>query len=280
MKNMGDLQKMAREMQANMAKAQAELAEATIEGTAGGGAVVVVLTGTQDVRSVHIQKDAVDPEDVETLQDLVVAAFTDALKKSRELAAQRLGGVTGGLKLPGVGPKTAQRLAYHILRAPLPDADALAAAIRSVKTDLRYCSVCFNIAEADPCVICSSDERDGGLVCVVEEPLDVLAIERTGQYKGRYHVLHGAISPVNGVRPDDLKIAQLVQRVRGGGIEELILATNPNLEGEATSMYVAQLLAGSGVRVTRLARGLPMGGDLEYADEVTVSRALEGRRAL
>jgi recombination protein RecR len=117
-------------------------------------------------------------------------------------------------------------------------------------------------------------------VCVVEEPLDVLAIERTGQYKGRYHVLHGAISPVNGVRPDDLKIGQLVQRVRGGGIEELILATNPNLEGEATSMYVAQLLAGSGVRVTRLARGLPMGGDLEYADEVTVSRALEGRRAL
>jgi recombination protein RecR len=140
--------------------------------------------------------------------------------------------------------------------------------------------VCFNIAEADPCVICSSDERDAKIVCVVEEPLDVLAIERTGQFKGRYHVLHGAISPVNGVRPDDLKIAQLVQRVKQGGIEELILATNPNLEGEATSMYVAQLLAGSGARLTRLARGLPMGGDLEYADEVTVSRALEGRRAM
>ena len=183
-------------------------------------------------------------------------------------------------KLPGVGPKTAQRLAYHILRTPMPDAEALAAAIRSVKTDLRYCGVCFNIAETDPCVICSSDERDAKLVCVVEEPLDVLAIERTGQYKGRYHVLHGAISPVNGVRPDDLKIAQLVERVRKGGIEELILATNPNLEGEATSMYVAQLLAGSGARLTRLARGLPMGGDLEYADEVTVSRALEGRRAM
>jgi recombination protein RecR len=183
-------------------------------------------------------------------------------------------------KLPGVGPKTAQRLAYHILRTPMPDAEALAAAIRSVKTDLRYCGVCFNIAETDPCVICSSDERDAKLVCVVEEPLDVLAIERTGQYKGRYHVLHGAISPVNGVRPDDLKIAQLVERVKKGGIEELILATNPNLEGEATSMYVAQLLAGSGARLTRLARGLPMGGDLEYADEVTVSRALEGRRAM
>jgi recombination protein RecR len=183
-------------------------------------------------------------------------------------------------KLPGVGPKTAQRLAYHILRTPMPDAEALAAAIRSVKTDLRYCGVCFNIAETDPCAICSSDERDARVVCVVEEPLDVLAIERTGQFKGRYHVLHGAISPVNGIRPDDLKIAQLVQRVKQGGIEELILATNPNLEGEATSMYVAQLLSGSGARLTRLARGLPMGGDLEYADEVTVSRALEGRRAL
>ena len=184
------------------------------------------------------------------------------------------------VKLPGVGPKTAQRLAYHILRTSPPDAEALAAAIRSVKTDLRYCSVCFNIAETDPCVICSSDERDAKVVCVVEEPLDVLAIERTGQFKGRFHVLHGAISPVNGVRPDDLKIPQLVERVKKGGIEELILATNPNLEGEATSMYVAQLLAGSGARLTRLARGLPMGGDLEYADEVTVSRALEGRRAI
>ena len=183
-------------------------------------------------------------------------------------------------KLPGVGPKTAQRLAYHILRTSPPDAEALAAAIRSVKTDLRYCGVCFNIAETDPCAICSSDDRDATVVCVVEEPLDVLAIERTGQFKGRFHVLHGAISPVNGVRPDDLKIAQLVERVKKGGIEELILATNPNLEGEATSMYVAQLLAGSGARLTRLARGLPMGGDLEYADEVTVSRALEGRRAM
>jgi recombination protein RecR len=181
-------------------------------------------------------------------------------------------------KLPGVGPKTAQRLAYHILRTSMPDAEALAAAIRSVKTDLRYCGVCFNIAEADPCVICSSDERDATVVCVVEEPLDVLAIERTGQYKGRYHVLHGAISPVNGVRPDDLKIAPLVTRMRAGGVSELILATNPNLEGEATAMYIAQALGNNGVRVTRLARGLPMGGDLEYADEVTLGRALEGRR--
>jgi len=183
-------------------------------------------------------------------------------------------------KLPGVGPKTAQRLAYHILRTTGADAVALADAIRSVKTDLRYCSICFNIAESDPCALCSSDEREQRVVCVVEEPLDVLAIERTGQFKGVYHVLHGAISPVNGVRPDDLRIAELADRVRTRGADEVILATNPNLEGEATAMYIAQLLADTATRVTRLARGLPMGGDLEYADEITVSRALEGRRAL
>jgi recombination protein RecR len=181
-------------------------------------------------------------------------------------------------KLPGVGPKTAQRLAYHILRAPLPDADALAAAIRSVKTDLRYCSVCFNIAEADPCVICSSDERDGGLVCVVEEPLDVLAIERTGEFRGRYHVLHGAISPIDGIGPEQLKIKELLVRLEPEGVEEVILCTNPNIEGEATALYLARLLKPLGVRVTRLASGLPVGGDLEYADELTLGRALEGRR--
>jgi len=183
-------------------------------------------------------------------------------------------------KLPGVGPKTAQRLAYHILRASSADADALAVAVRSVKTDLLYCANCFNIAETDPCAVCASDERDHATVCVVEEPLDVLAIERTGQFRGTYHVLHGAISPVNGVRPDDLRIRELQARIQRGGITELILATNPNLEGEATAMYIAQLLSAEGVQVTRLARGLPMGGDLEYADEITVSRALEGRRAM
>ena len=183
-------------------------------------------------------------------------------------------------KLPGVGPKTAQRLAYHILRTSNGDAESLAAAVRSVKTDLRYCGICFNIAEADPCAVCESTERDHRLVCVVEEPLDVLAIERTNLFRGVYHVLHGAISPVNGVRPDDLRIKELGARVRAGGVEELILATNPNLEGEATAMYIAQSLGDTPVRVTRLARGLPIGGDLEYADELTVGRALEGRRAL
>ena len=182
-------------------------------------------------------------------------------------------------KLPGVGPKTAQRLTYHILRGPRR---RRAIAGRGARRD-EGPSLLRGLLQhrrGRPVRHLFIRLRATALVCVVEEPLDVLAIERTGQYKGRYHVLHGAISPVNGVRPDDLKIAQLVQRVRAGGIEELILATNPNLEGEATSMYVAQMLAGNGVRVTRLARGLPMGGDLEYADEVTVSRALEGRRAL
>jgi len=183
-------------------------------------------------------------------------------------------------KLPGVGPKTAQRLAYYILRAPAADAESLATAVRSVKTDLLYCQTCFNIAETDPCAVCRADDRDRRMICVVEEPLDVLAIERTNAYRGVYHVLHGAISPVNGVRPDDLRIRELGQRVRSGGVEELILATNPNLEGEATAMYIAQSLGDVAVRVTRLARGLPIGGDLEYADELTVGRALEGRRAL
>lgn len=183
-------------------------------------------------------------------------------------------------KLPGVGPKTAQRLAYYILRAPAGDAESLAAAVRSVKTDLLYCSTCFNIAETDPCGVCRGEDRDRRLLCVVEEPLDVLAIERTNMFRGVYHVLHGVISPVNGVRPDDLRIRELGQRVRAGGVEELILATNPNLEGEATAMYIAQSLGDVAVRVTRLARGLPIGGDLEYADELTVGRALEGRRAL
>ena len=183
-------------------------------------------------------------------------------------------------RLPGIGPKTAQRLTYHLLRTPETEARTLAAALIAVREQVVFCDRCFNISDAALCPICRDPARDQTRICVVEEPLDVLAIERTGQFKGRFHVLHGAISPVNGVRPDDLKISQLVARVRGGGIEELILATNPNLEGEATSMYIAQLLAGSGPRLTRLARGLPMGGDPEYADEVPVSRALEGRRAI
>ncbi len=180
-------------------------------------------------------------------------------------------------KLPGIGPKTAQRLTYHLLRMPADQARALADAINQVKDRVRLCSVCYNVTESDPCEICSSAARDRNVICVVEEPLDVLALERTGTYGGVYHVLHGALSPVDGIGPAELKIDALVRRVQAGPTREVILATNPNVEGEATASYIARLLAPTSVKLTRLARGLPVGGDLEYADDVTLRRALEGR---
>jgi recombination protein RecR len=183
--------------------------------------------------------------------------------------------------LPGIGPKTASRLTYYILRADESVAKNLASALENLKANTIFCSRCFNIADRDPCAICANSQRDHATICVVEEPLDVQAIERTGEYQGLYHVLHGAISPVEGVGPDDLKVAELLQRIqqaeRETPVKEVLLATNPNLEGEATAMYVSRLLKPLGLRVTRLARGLPVGGDLEYADEVTLGRALAGR---
>ena len=181
-------------------------------------------------------------------------------------------------KLPGIGPKSAARLAYYLLRMPEAEARSLAEAIIAIKEKTVLCSICHNITDSDPCAICSSEERDKSKICVVEEPLDILALERTRQYQGLYHVLHGVISPMDGIGPDDLKIRELLQRLKSGQVEEVILATNPNLEGEATAMYLQRLISPLGVKVTSLARGLPMGGDLEYADEVTLSRALEGRR--
>ena len=181
-------------------------------------------------------------------------------------------------KLPGVGPKTAQRLTYYLVRMPEEEARSLAEAILAVKDRIVLCSRCYNITESAPCAICSDVDRDQTSICVVEEALDVLALERTRSYKGLYHVLHGVISPMNGIGPDELKIQPLLGRMRGGEVREIILATNPNLEGEATSMYIHRLLSPLGVKVTRLARGLPVGGDLEYADEVTLGRAIEGRQ--
>ena len=183
-------------------------------------------------------------------------------------------------KLPGIGPKSAQRLAYHLLRMPAAEAEALAAAILDVKEKITFCSVCQNVTEVDPCRICSSDQRERSVICVVEEPLDILAIERTGTYRGLYQVLHGAISPMDGIGPEELKIGELLGRLRSGEVGEVILATNPNLEGEATAMYLGRLLRPLVSRVTRLARGLPVGGDLEYADEVTLTHALEGRQEM
>ncbi len=183
-------------------------------------------------------------------------------------------------KLPGIGPKTAARVAYHVLRMPEAEARSLAEAITDVKEKIALCSICQNLTDADPCALCSSPDRDRSLLCIVEEPLDILALERTGQFKGLYHVLHGRISPMEGIGPDDLKIAELLERLKGGSVREVILATNPNLEGEATAMYLQRLIAPLGIRVTSLARGLPMGGDLEYADEITLGRAIEGRREI
>ncbi len=189
-------------------------------------------------------------------------------------------------RLPGIGPKSASRLAYFLLRSDEEIALSLAAALQELKANTLFCGVCHNIADSDPCVICDSEQRDSSIICVVEEPLDVQAIERTGTFHGLYHVLHGAISPVEGIGPDDLKLRELLSRLQrglssdpvdAGETRELLVATNPNLEGEATAMYIARLIKPLGVRVTRLARGLPTGGDLEYADEMTLSNALAGR---
>jgi recombination protein RecR len=181
-------------------------------------------------------------------------------------------------RLPGIGPKSAQRLAYHLLRATNEEARALADAILEVKERIKLCSVCQDTTDVDPCNRCTDESRDRNVICVVEEPLDILAIERTRAHHGLYHVLHGSISPMDGIGPEQLKVRELLERLRDGAVKEVIMATNPNLEGEATSMYVSRLLQPIGVRVTRLARGLPMGGDLEYADDLTLARALENRQ--
>jgi len=183
-------------------------------------------------------------------------------------------------KLPGVGGKTAQRYAFHILRSTDEDAEQLADSIRQLKASLHLCSVCNNITDVDPCVYCSNSTRNQRLVCVVEEPTNIAAIEKTGHYNGVYHVLHGALSPLHGVGPDQLRIASLERRVVSASIDELILATNPTVEGEATATYISRLLKPSGIRITRIATGVPAGSDIEYADEVTMQKAIEGRREL
>jgi recombination protein RecR len=185
-------------------------------------------------------------------------------------------------RLPGIGPKTASRLTFHLLRAPGELSLDLARALHELQSSTTYCPICFNITMAgrQECEICADSQRDPGMICVVEEPLDVLALERTAAYQGRYHVLHGALSPIEGIGPDDLKIRELLARVHAGEVAEVILATNPSMEGDYTAAYLQQQLAGSGVRLTRLARGLPVGGDLEYADQSTLLRALSGRQEM
>ncbi|OKI52694.1 recombination mediator RecR [Micromonospora sp. CB01531] len=183
-------------------------------------------------------------------------------------------------RLPGVGPKSAQRIAFHVLSADPADVNRLAGALRKVKDLVRFCTTCFNVAESEQCRICRDPRRTDEVLCVVEEPKDVVAIERTGEFRGRYHVLGGAINPLEGIGPDNLRIRELMTRLGGGGVRELILATDPNTEGEATATYLALMVKPMGIAVTRLASGLPVGGDLEYADEITLGRAFEGRRAI
>lgn len=181
-------------------------------------------------------------------------------------------------KLPGVGPKTAQRLAFYLLKKDSLDINNLAEAVRGLKTDITFCSQCHNMAETDPCSICSDTTRDRNIICVVEEPLDAIALDKTGQFKGLFHILGGVLNPMEGIGADQLHISDLERRIAELGVKEIIIATNPTLEGETTAMHIAKALVNNDVKVTRIARGLPMGGDLEYADEITLSRALDGRR--
>jgi recombination protein RecR len=181
-------------------------------------------------------------------------------------------------RLPGIGARSAQRLAFHLLKTPREEVDALCDAMRFVKEHVTYCSICSNITDVDPCAYCTASDRDGRLICVVEQPENIASVEKTRGFRGRYHVLMGAIAPIQGVGPDDLKIKELLRRIEAGGVEEVILATNPNVEGEATALYLARLLKPLGVRVTRIAMGVPVGSDLDYTDEFTMSKAMEGRR--
>lgn len=195
--------------------------------------------------------------------------------------ARPLSNLIGELsKLPGIGGKTAQRLAFHILSQDDKDAFALAEAILEAKKNMKYCSICGNLTDVDPCSICTDSARDQRVICVVESPRDVSAMERIKEFQGLYHVLHGAISPMDGIGPEDINLKQLIVRLQQNDIREVILATNPNIEGEATAMYTARLIKPAGIRVTRIAHGVPVGGDLEYADEITLSKAMEGRREL
>lgn len=183
-------------------------------------------------------------------------------------------------KLPGIGRKTAQRLAFHVLSMSNEEALTLATSIVNAKKHIRYCSICFNFTEKDPCPICSSGKRDQSVICIVESPKDIVAMEKTREFMGLYHVLHGAISPMEGIGPSEIKVRELILRLKGPEVKEVILATNPTIEGEATAMYISKLIRPLGIKVTRLAHGIPVGGDLEYADEMTLSKALEGRREI
>jgi recombination protein RecR len=290
--NLNQMMKQVQKMQADMAKAQEELKNEVVEASAGGGMVTVKITGELELKELRIDPEAVDPEDVEMLQDMVQAAVNEAIRSAQELAASKMNaaagglggpGGLGGLGIPGIGQRTAQRLAFHILSVSEEEALGLADAIREVKATVGHCEVCFNLATESTCRICQDERREAATICVVEQPSDVIPIERSGEFQGRYHVLGGALSPIDGVDPEDLHVSELLGRVdNGAGISEVVIATNATTTGEATALYLADALRerAPDVVVTRLASGLPVGSDLEYADEITLGRALRGRQAI
>jgi recombination protein RecR len=310
--DMNALLQQAQEMQEQLQSAQQRLTETVLDGTVAGGAVTVHVNGVGELVGVEIRAggfDGSDPDDLADLGDMIVAAYRDAKAQADAAASEALGPLAGGApglpgasgqlgfqelhlyegvvqdlidelgRLPGVGPKGAQRIAFHLLQADATDVRRLADVLLEVKAKVKFCSTCFNVSEDEQCRICRDPRRDPAVLCVVEEYKDVVAIERTREFRGRYHVLGGAISPIEGVGPDDLKVKELMTRLMDGEVTELIIATDPNLEGEATAAYLTRMLKPLGLRVTRLASGLPVGGDLEYADEVTLGRAFAGRRS-
>ena len=278
--NMQQMMKQARKMQEQLAAAQENLKSQTVDASAGGGMVKVTVNGEMELVNLTIDPDALDPEDVDMLQDMIMAAVNEAVRGVNELANKQMGAITGGLNIPGIGPKSAHRIAYYLLEADAEEARRLAEAILEVKQEVHFCSRCFNYATADECSICQDPMRDTTRICVVGEPRDVQAIERTGSYHGLYHVLGGVISPMDKIGPEQLHIRELLARLGHEDIHEVIIATNPNIEGETTASYLARTIKPLGVEVSRLASGLPVGGDLEYADELTLGRAIEARRAI
>ena len=318
--DMSALLAQAQQMQQKLLETQQQLANAEIHGQAGGGLVKVVVKGSGEVIGVTIDPKVANPDDLETLQDLIVGAMADASKQVTRMAQEQLGALTSAYgapgaptgppsadagvltstdmfegpvqdlidelgKLPGIGPKSAQRIAFHLLSVEPPDIDRLTAVLAKVRDGVRFCAVCGNVSDEERCRICADPRRDGSQVCVVEEPKDIQAVERTREFRGRYHVLGGALDPLSGVGPDQLRIRELLsrigERVDGVDITEVIIATDPNTEGEATATYLMRMLRDiPGLTVTRIASGLPMGGDLEFADELTLGRALTGRRAM
>ena len=286
--NQMQMMKQAQKMQQDLLKMQQEMEEKQYEATAGGGVITAVVSGKRELVRVTIDPEAVDPDDVEMLQDMVVAAVNEAMRKAEADSAQNMSKLTGGLerlseqfaRLPGIGSTTAQRLAFQVLSMPQEQAQEFADAILDAKRTVHTCPVCQNLTDQELCGICADSTRDHTTICVVAEPRDVIAMERSREYTGVYHVLHGVISPLNHVGPDDIRIRELLERLKDGSVQEVIMATNPDTEGEATAMYLSRLLRPIGVKVTRLAYGIPVGSQLEYADEVTLLRALEGRREM